>query len=137
MFEDIKDQLKLIAESVTGVEAVYTVKPQNVSVYPAIIISTDSHESNYLNLRDTDRSYNFIIDILGNMETNHESTQVLIEQIANDLINKLEKNTNITLNNNISFTGLTKGKLSLINTPAKICIYSINYTAKVIVNRFA
>lgn len=136
-YSDIIDKLDTIVAGITEVKAHFKYEPQQITAYPAVSISPVGHTDNFLSLRDTKREYNFTLRVWGQMEATRDDTQVVVREIADKLIDKLEATSNITLGGTVEFTQLTTGKFAFIQKEASMYVFEIGYKAIVTINRDA
>lgn len=134
-YSDIIDKLDTIVAGITEIKVRYKYEPQQITAYPAISISPVGHTDNFLSLRDTKREYNFTLRLWGQMESTRDDTQIVIRDIAEKLIDKLNATSNITLGGTVEFSQLTTGKFAFIQKESSMYVFEIGYKAIVTINR--
>lgn len=125
-YGEIITALDTLISGITGVKSHYTYAPQQITAYPAVTITPNGHTDKFLSLKDTQREISFTIRLWGKMEDTRTDTQVTIRDLADEIINTVGSQANITLGGVVEWSQLTDGKFAFSKENAHY-IFECNY----------
>lgn len=133
-YNDIIAKIADILKTITSIQEVFEVVPQEPKKYPYACVYPVGHQDTYLTLQDVQRDYTFKILIVGNMETTRETTQTAIRGIADQVMNALALQTNVKVGGTVDYSRLTNASFSFDTTESAKYIAEITFTCR---GRFA
>jgi hypothetical protein len=137
MYSSIITALKNLIDDITSVQAIYDSEPTEITEYPAVILLPDSHRESYANLRDNRVDVTIIIRVYGQLDATHSTSQVKVREVADSIIAKLAKQTNITLGGLVDFSTLTDATFRFGKGKAQLYICEMRYKCAYRINRYA
>jgi len=103
--------ISLITEDVTGINTTYTEKPKEMDEekLPALVVYFDSFDDVFSTNISNNRTYNFVVDIVYDKE-NLDTSRTVTTDLLYDIIEVLEKRSNLSLSGNVNYTKPIKCK---------------------------
>jgi len=135
-YSNIINAIDTIVGNVSGVVAHFKYEPQQMTAYPAVTIAPIGHSDKFASLRDTERTYSFMVRVWGQMNDTREDTPVVIRDLADAIIDALSSQANISLGGLIAWSNMTEGKFVYVQKEASYYVAELTYTAVVNHSRY-
>lgn len=135
-YTNIISAIDTIVGGVTGVVSHFQYEPQQMTAYPAVTITPIGHNDKFNSLRDTERTYSFMVRVWGQMDNTREDTPVVIRNLADAIIDALGSQANMSLGGLIAWSNLTAGKFVYVQKEASYYVAELTYTAIVNHSRY-
>lgn len=133
----ILEKLDTLLSPITNVQEVYVGIPNSLSVYPSIVVTQESWEDEFADLRDTVVTMVFKVIPYVNLTTDTLTAQETLRTLVKDIREVLGSQSNIELDGLVDSSRLTQGRYFFDQKETMLGSCEITYTVRKRFNRFS
>lgn len=132
----ILEKLDTLLSPITNVQEVYVGIPNSLSVYPSIVVTQESWEDEFADLRDTVVTMVFKVIPYVNLTTDTLTAQETLRTLVKDIREVLGSQSNIELDGLVDSSRLTQGRYFFDQKETMLGSCEITYTVRKRFSRF-